>query len=382
MGEPLRIEELDYDLLESAIATRPAEPRDASRLMVVERTGDGVRHGIVRDLPEHLRAGDVLVFNRTRVVAARFQGTRVCTGGRVEGLYLHDAEPGEARGETRTAPLGGGGVLRWVVMLKGGHLRAGAEVDVGAGVRLRVLGRSEREPEGWEVDVAGASGRSSEAILEAMGRVPLPPYIRRARKHRGESEEEVADRARYQTVYAGGEPEAGGSVAAPTAGLHFTEGLLGRLDAMGVERREVVLRVGMGTFRPVETPTVQEHAMHAEWFEVPAATREAIARARAEGRRVIAVGTTTVRALESVESMEGEAGWRQTRLLIAPGWQFRFVDGLLTNFHLPRSTLMAMVGAFLEGGSVGGVARLRALYGDAVAKGYRFYSYGDAMLIV
>lgn len=122
--------------------------------------------------------------------------------------------------------------------------------------------------------------------------------------------------------------------------------------------------------------------MHAEWFEVPAATREAIARARAEGRRVIAVGTTTVRALESVESMEGEAGWRQTRLLIAPGWQFRFVDGLLTNFHLPRSTLMAMVGAFLEGGSVGGVARLRALYGDAVAKGYRFYSYGDAMLIV
>ncbi|MBL9030620.1 MAG: tRNA preQ1(34) S-adenosylmethionine ribosyltransferase-isomerase QueA [Phycisphaerae bacterium] len=376
----MRIEELDYDLPESAIATRPAEPRDAARLMVVERGGSGVRHGVVRDLPEHLRAGDVLVFNRTRVVAARFQGTRVGTGGRVEGLYLHDAERGEAGSEARMTSRGEGGGVRWVVMLKGGHLRAGAEVDVGAGVRLRVLGRSEREPEGWEVEVAGAGGRSSEAILEAMGRVPLPPYIRRARKHRGESEEEVADRARYQTVYAGCEPEAGGSVAAPTAGLHFTEGLLARLDAMGVERREVVLRVGMGTIRPVETATVQEHAMHAEWFEVPAATRGAIARARAEGRRVIAVGTTTVRALESVESMEGETGWRQTRLLIAPGWRFRFVDGLLTNFHLPRSTLMAMVGAFLEGG--GGVARLRALYAEGVAQGYRFYSYGDAMLIV
>ncbi|MFN0133235.1 MAG: tRNA preQ1(34) S-adenosylmethionine ribosyltransferase-isomerase QueA [Phycisphaerales bacterium] len=382
MNEPLRTEELDYDLPESAVATRPAEPRDSARLMVVERAGSGVSHRHVRDLAELLRAGDLLVFNRSRVVPARFVGRREGTGGRVEGLYLRDAESGP----------GTGGGLRWVVLLRSAHLRPGAEVELVAGVRLRVVGRSEDEPQGWEVEVSGeASVGASEAVLGAVGSTPLPPYIRRARKLRGEAEEDGSDRERYQTVYA----EEVGSVAAPTAGLHFTRELLSRLDGIGVEQREVVLHVGAGTFRPVEAATLQEHPMHCERFEVPQETREAVSRAKREARRVIAVGTTTVRALESMESMDaaGEIGPRQTRILIAPGWRFRWVDGLMTNFHLPRSTLMALVGAMLEAGGAdaggsgasavgGGVSRLRACYAEAIARGYRFYSYGDAMLIV
>lgn len=237
--------------------------------------------------------------------------------------------------------------------------------------------RERSEAGAWRVDVSGPE-TGSWGILDAIGHTPLPPYIVKARRTAGMATEEESDKERYQTVYAG----AAGSVAAPTAGLHFTPELLQRLAGAGVQRVDVVLHVGAGTFKPVESELVEDHPIHAEWCSMTGAAVEQVVRARREGRRIIAVGTTAARTLESyaaiVESGGGTSDWLETRLLITPGYRFRWVDGLLTNFHLPRSTLMAMVAALLDGD---GVARLRALYGQAVEQGYRFYSYGDAMLI-
>jgi S-adenosylmethionine:tRNA ribosyltransferase-isomerase len=369
----LRTDELEYHLPEELIARVPAQPRDSARLLIV-RGGDADRleHRTVAELPDVLRAGDVLTYNTTRVLPARLQGRRADSGGNVGGLFVSEVAAG-----------------RWLVMLKAtGTLRAGCRVvlagpDGGTGGVALVL--VERAGGPWICNVRledpDAAVPPAAALLERLGATPLPPYILGARKHAGDEWNDSLDRAWYQTVYAG---QQAGSVAAPTAGLHFTSGLLERLSHRGVQRADVVLHVGLGTFKPVETEFVEQHPMHEEWFSVPGEAIGSLRRARAEGRRVIAVGTTSARALESLPDYaiagadEAGAVSGSTCLMITPGHRFCWVNGLLTNFHLPRSTLLALVAALLPGG----VPALRRIYATAVAERYRFYSYGDAMLIL
>ncbi len=351
--QPLLASDLDYELPQELIATRPAEPRDAARLLVVSRSGDRVDHAHVRDLPAYLNPGDAIVFNTTAVIPARLCGRRVATGGAVEGLFIEETEPG-----------------RWIVMLSsGGRLSAGDVIDFGEGGRLTLVGR---HPEGWVVDAG--SREPAITVLERAGRTPLPPYIRKAR--RGVETPDSLDRAWYQTVYAA-TGAARHSVAAPTAGLHFTPQLLDRLRQDGVERIDVTLHVGPGTFRPITAQAVADHAMHAEAYSVTAEAVEALRRVRGRGGRIVAVGSTAVRTLETLpDDLPGGAVSGRTDLLIAPPWRFRMVDSVLTNFHLPRTTLLALVAALL------GVDRLRSIYREAFRHGYLFYSYGYAMLIL
>jgi S-adenosylmethionine:tRNA ribosyltransferase-isomerase len=357
----MRTVELDYELPARRIATEPARPRDAARLMVVHRDSGRLEHHRVRDLPQLgvLRAGDLLVVNQTRVLPAYFAGTRAATGGRIRGLYL--ACPDHQH---------------WLVMLEsGGHLREGERITLSAGTSLTLL-----EATGggcWKAKLD--SGKSTLQVLQEVGQPPLPPYIRKARRLLHEPEIRPDDSERYNTVYA----QEFGSVAAPTAGLHFTPGLLEEIARSGVGRAHVTLHVGIGTFAPVRTEELAAHQMHSEQVRISATTIEAIIKTRAAGGRIIPIGTTTVRALESLPEpvehcRDGYEG--ATELFIMPGcgFRFRFADGLLTNFHLPRSTLLAMVAA-LPGV---GIDNVKAWYRIAVDQGYRFYSYGDAMLIV
>jgi S-adenosylmethionine:tRNA ribosyltransferase-isomerase len=343
------LEAFDYALPPERIAQEPAEPRDAARLLVLDRETGALRDGGVRELPGLLRAGDCLVVNDTRVVPARLLGRLEASGRAAEVLLLREAAGGEWEALVRPArrcPIGA------AIRLADGAARAvvTATGEVGRR-RLRLE---------WPGAVAD--------LLAGHGLPPLPPYIRRYRKPGGE------DSSRYQTVYA----VHPGAVAAPTAGLHFTPALLAALGAAGVEVHRVTLHVGPGTFRPVRAVRVADHAMEAEWCRVTAATAEAVSRARREGRRVVAVGTTTVRALESAAEAPGgvAAGERWAALTIVPGYRFRVVDGLLTNFHLPRSSLLLLVAAFA------GRPRVLEAYRHAIAAGYRFYSYGDTMLIL
>jgi S-adenosylmethionine:tRNA ribosyltransferase-isomerase len=345
----MRLSDLDYDLPPDRIASHPAEPRDESRLLVLPRGEGPLRHHRFSELPALLRPGDLLVLNDTRVIRARLHGRRDASGGKVECLLVTKA----------------GGEGRWTAMLRaGGRLRAGESLTLGEGaLRARLL---EKDEEGvWTIALegAGAAGAPEDAdrLIERHGEVPLPPYIRRA--------PEAADAERYQTTFA----RAPGSVAAPTAGLHFTPALLERLAAAGVERAFVTLHVGPGTFRPIEVEDPREHPIHPERYEVPPETVAALEAARRRGARVVACGTTSVRTLESFA--RGGAREGETRLLIAPGHVFRLVDAVITNFHLPRSSLLMLVAAFA------GLERIRAAYAEAIARGYRFYSYGDAMLI-
>jgi S-adenosylmethionine:tRNA ribosyltransferase-isomerase len=359
----LRTRDLDYELPATLVATHPCEPRDAARMLVVRRGDDRVEHRHVRDLPEYLAAGDALVLNDTAVVPARLVGRRADSGGRVEGLFLAETAPGA-----------------WEVMLRSnGRLRPGHRVELDGGAALDLERRAAEGP-AWTVRVEPAE--PAAVVLERVGRTPLPPYIARARRVRHDDYDDERDRAWYQTVYA--EMERRRSVAAPTAGLHFTPDLLGRVDATGARRHTVTLHVGPGTFQPVTADTLDGHVMHVERFEVPPETI-AMLRERGSGDaggrgRVLAIGTTTVRALESLPDPLPEASdvpdGGETDLLIAPPYRFRHVDGMLTNFHLPRSTLLALVAAMV------GLERVHALYREAIDRGYRFYSYGDAMLVL
>jgi S-adenosylmethionine:tRNA ribosyltransferase-isomerase len=374
----MRTDELDFDLPRELIATRPVEPRDSSRLLVVSRSDPSrLEHRAFTDLPGLLGAGDTLVFNRSRVIPARFEGVNLATGGRVGGLYLRDDAPGAD------------GRARWAALIKAKRSRAGGRIglvdEAGAetGVVLELVAPCAAEgPGAWIVAVEGASVDAASA-LERAGRTPLPPYILSARRERHDDPGDAWDRTHYQTVYAGDEA---GSVAAPTAGLHFTERVFGGLAERGVGRREVVLHVGAGTFRPVEAERLEDHPMHSErcWL----GTASDLLPRRAGDGRVIAVGSTSVRTLESAAGLieAGRAdearGWFETDILIAPGYRWRAVDGMVTNFHLPRSTLIAMVAAALETAGVDGVERVKAVYAEAVREGYRFFSYGDAMLIL
>lgn len=334
--------DFDFELPASAIA-QEAAPRGTSRLLRLDASG-AERHAGIRDLPAILRPGDLLVLNDTRVIPARLFARRAGAGGAaVELLLIEKQSP-----------------LRWECLAKPGRrAKVGTRLLLGAGVEAEVVAKQDDGRHTLDFSVA------IEPHLEALGHVPLPPYIARA--------DRAEDRARYQTIWAR-EP---GAIAAPTAGLHFSEELLQRLDERGVERAFVTLHVGIGTFKPVTTELVHEHRMERERFAIPAPTVDAIARARRDGRRIVAVGTTVVRTLESAAAATGEigAGAGSTELFITPGFRFRAVDLLLTNFHLPRSTLLMLVSAFA------GRERVLAAYAEAIAHGYRFYSYGDAMLV-
>jgi S-adenosylmethionine:tRNA ribosyltransferase-isomerase len=346
----VEVSDLDYQLPEELIAQAPAEPRDASRLLALPRGGGDPRHLRFADLPGLLAPGDLLVLNDSRVIPARLVGRR-SSGGRVE-LLLVEPLPGPAQG----------GLSRWRAMAQASKpIRIGAQLDFD-GLRAEVEGV---EGEGF-YDVR--FDRDEPALareLDRVGRVPLPPYIRR--------EPGDADRDRYQTVVAR-DP---GSVAAPTAGLHFTPELLARLDARGVVRTTVTLHVGPGTFLPVRARRLEDHRMHPERYEVSESAAAAFGEARARGSRVVAVGTTAVRTLESALVSERlRPGRGRTDIFIRPGHVFRAVDGLVTNFHLPRSTLLALVCAF------GGTPSVLLAYHLAIQARYRFFSYGDAMAIL
>lgn len=340
----MRLADFHYDLPPGQIAQHPPRARDGGRLMVLPRAGGEPRHATVRELPQLLPGGALLVVNRSRVIPARLHARRP-TGGRVELLVL----------EREVADPRAGDVWRCMVRASRGP-RAGEE--------LRLEQRGAPTELGCRVLDEPVDGRCRVRLPpgapQQCGAMPLPPYIQR--------EEEPQDRERYQTIYAAEE----GSIAAPTAGLHFTAELLERLEARGIERVPVTLHVGPGTFQPVRCQRVEDHRMEQERYEVPTATAAAIEAARVSGRPVVAVGTTVVRTLESTG---GAAGGGRTELFITPGHEFRVVDGLLTNFHLPGSTLLMLVAALV------GRERLLEAYDEAVRSGYRFYSYGDAMLI-
>lgn len=340
-----RASDYDYELPETHIAQQPVEPRDASRLLVVDRASGSIAHRTFRDLADLIPAGDALVVNTTRVFRARLLGHRQ-SGGPAEVLLLRpiDAQHYEA------------------MIHPGGKLRPGRVVTIAPGFTVEIVDTTPRRTRIVRLHTIG----DAQQAIEQHGHVPLPPYIGRS--------DEPADATRYQTVYAA----QAGSVAAPTAGLHFTPDLLARLASRGVARIDVLLHVGAGTFRPVQDEDPAQHVMHEEWFEVSDAAAQAMNAVRDRGGRLWAVGTTSVRTLESatdasgrVQPMQGE-----TSVFLRPPYTFRGVDHLVTNFHLPKSTLIMLVAAFA------GYDVTMEAYRTAVAEGYRFYSYGDAMVVV
>ena len=367
----MRTSDFDYPLPPELIAQTPAEPRDSSRLLVLNRATGNTEHRRFTDVLEYLRPGDLMVFNQSRVIPARLFGVRDDNGGRVEFLLLRREGEGVwealARPGRRLRP----GATVTVTPPNEGSLTKACPEPVEGPLTIKVL---ESRPNGIK-----AVRLSSEEAIEGMGHTPLPPYIRRA----------LDDPERYQTVYA----RQPGSAAAPTAGLHFTPELLSRIRDAGVETAFVTLHVGLDTFRPVQGEDPTAHHIHTERYSLDAETADALNRARAEGRRAIAVGTTSVRVLEqaaddaeregrtALEPTEGDAN-----IYILPGHRFRAVDAMLTNFHLPRSTLLMLVSAFAQhGAGVSDDAGRRMMldsYAEAVRHRYRFYSFGDAMLIL
>ncbi len=363
----MRISDFDYTLPPERIAQTPVEPRDSSRLLVVHRQTDAFEHRIFRDITDYLRPGDLLVANQSRVLPARLLGVKQGTGGQVEVLLL------AARGDV--------GPDCWEALVRPGkRIHTGQRLSFGDGALLAEV-LEPTEAGGRVIRLSARDGSVAEAVTR-VGVTPLPPYIH----------ERLADAERYQTVYAR-EP---GSAAAPTAGLHFTTALLHQVEAMGIGIAYVTLHIGLDTFRPVEKDDLSEHVMHSEEIELSAAAAQRINATRAAGGRIIAVGTTSVRTLEAVAQLAAEQGSDQgsdqraadegtrvvmpyrgrTRLFITPGYQFRAVDALITNFHLPRSTLLALVSAFA------GRELIARAYEEAIAQGYRFYSFGDAMLLL
>ena len=358
MKDGSRVSDYEYELPPGRIARYPTERRDQSRLLVVPKDGGPFLHWHFSDLVNLLDPGDVLVVNESRVAPARLLG-RKPTGAPSEILLLRPWGPG---GGTASAldPESDETTIWEALVRPGGKLKPGRVVNIAPGFDVEIV---DGAPGGGRVVRLVVEGSVRE-VLDKHGHVPLPPYLER--------EDEPLDRERYQTVYA----RVPGSVAAPTAGLHFTLELLDAIDAKEVQRVAVTLDVGVGTFRPVEVDDPAEHQLHAERYFIPAEAAGAINTARAEGRRIWAVGTTVVRTLESAarEGVVG-AGGGVTDLFVRPAYRFQVVDGLVTNFHLPRSTLLMLVAAF------GGYERTMEAYGEAVREGYRFYSYGDAMVV-
>jgi S-adenosylmethionine:tRNA ribosyltransferase-isomerase len=347
----MRVAELQYNLPRELVAQRPVEPRDAARLLVLDRSSGRIRHRVFRDVTEYVRPGDTLVLNDTRVIPARFFGRRA-TGGKIEGLFLRKADDG------------------WRVLLKpSARLKLGERLACSDGQHRLTLGERFERGE-WLVQPEPPV--EPLELLQRVGQTPLPPYIRH------HSAPDAHDAERYQTVYA----RQAGAVAAPTAGLHFTPRLLEKLRKAGVGLETVTLHVGLGTFAPIDVDDLRDYEMHAEFFEIAQPTVARLHAARTAGGRIVAVGTTSVRVLESLEMELGRAaeppparsGW--TSLLIYSPYRFRNVDRLITNFHLPATTLLALVMAFA------GIETTRQAYREAIDQRYRFYSYGDAMLVL
>lgn len=339
----LRLSDFDYHLPESLIAQEPSAQRDKSRLMVLDCVGSSITHCMFYEIERYLTAGDVLVVNDTKVFPCRIHASKP-SGGRVEIFLLEETDRNV-----------------WNALVKG-SVKTGMVLRSGSEIEIEVI--SSRDDGVWTVKFRMET--DVREMLSKIAETPLPPYIKRTPG--------PVDRERYQTVYARKE----GAVAAPTAGLHFTRPLLERLMTKGVEIVPVTLHVGPGTFQPVRTESITEHRMHSEFYNIPSETADRINLAKRQGRRVIAVGTTSVRTLETAADDSGFVipgeGW--SRLFIYPGYRFKVIDGMITNFHLPRSTLLMLVAAFA------GLERILSAYRIAAAEGYRFYSYGDAMLII
>ena len=343
----MKVSEFDFHLPEELIAQTPLPQRDASRLLVTERFGTELQDRQFRDIVEYLDADDVLVINQTRVIPARLFGVRADTGGPVEILLLR--------------PYGG---ARWEVLVKPGkRARVGIRIEFGPKLACTVMDVTEIGSRLVDFEFNG----NFNEILEELGETPLPPYIH----------EKLDDGERYQTVYS----KEAGSVAAPTAGLHFTSELLNEIEERGTQIVPLTLHVGLGTFRPVQVEDIEEHRMHAEFFELSAESAEAINACKRRGGRVWAVGTTTVRTLETQARQQGSeyvvvpgSGW--TDIFIYPGYEFKIVDSLITNFHLPKSSLLMLVSAFA------GLDTIKRAYAHAVENRYRFFSFGDAMLLL
>lgn len=333
-----------YDLPERLIAQTPVEPRDSSRLMVCSRAGGAPEHRVFRDIIEYLEPGDALVINETRVIPARLYGVREDTGGPIEFLLLKRLS-----------------MDTWQVILRPGRrAKPGTRFEFGGGrLHAQVLSIDEGGMRTVRFEYEGVF----EELLDALGEMPLPPYIH----------EKLEDPTRYQTVYA----REDGSAAAPTAGLHFTPELLERIAAKGIDIVPILLHVGLGTFRPVKEEHIEDHEMHTEHWEVTPDAAARINAARARGRRIVCVGTTSVRTLESAATEDGivHAGAGDTSIFIYPGYHYKAVDALITNFHLPGSTLLMLVSAFM------GRENALAVYREAVEREYRFFSFGDAMFI-
>lgn len=338
----MELTDFTYDLPQELIAQTPIEPRDHSRLLVFDRKNGDLEHKYFYDIADELVAGDVLVFNDTKVIPARLHGHRRGSGGKVEVLLLTPAGSDE-----------------WEVLVKPGKkAQIGECIDFSDTLSCEVLGKTDF---GGRVVKFTYQGVFDE-IIEKIGEMPLPPYIH----------EKLIQQDRYQTVYA----KVKGSAAAPTAGLHFTPELLEKLQARGVETVAITLHVGLGTFRPVSEEKIEDHHMHSEFYIVPPAAAQAVNRAKDEGRRIIAVGTTSVRTMESMGQtgrLQSGSGW--TNIFIYPGFTFNIIDGLITNFHLPQSTLLMLVSAFSDR------EKMLAAYATAVKEKYRFFSFGDAMFI-
>ncbi|HVJ50434.1 tRNA preQ1(34) S-adenosylmethionine ribosyltransferase-isomerase QueA [Desulfitobacterium sp.] len=341
----MELSDFDFYLPQELIAQHPVEPRDSSRLMVVNRASGEINHHIFHELPNLLQPGDVLVVNNTRVIPARLIGEKEETGAHIECLLLKRVERDV-----------------WEILIKPGkRLKVGQKVSFGGG---RLIGELlEILPDGNRKIRFFYEG-IFEAVLDELGNMPLPPYIT----------EKLENKERYQTVYA----KENGSAAAPTAGLHFTRELMDQLRQKGIEIVEILLHVGLGTFRPVKVEKIEEHEMHSEYYRVSKEAAERINRAKQEGRRVIAVGTTASRTLESIGQENGliQAGEGWTNIFIYPGYSFKVVDALITNFHFPKSTLVMLVSA------LAGRDLIMKAYALAVQERYRFYSFGDAMLIL
>ena len=351
----MQLEDFDYSLDETLIAQQPIEPRDHARMMVVASATGVITHERVHALPKLLKAGDLLILNDTRVFPARLFGTKKPGGGKVELLLIRPVAPTVAN----QAPGKDQGKC-WQVLIKG-KVHPGQEIELPQGIIAVILAYEE-----GRVLVSFPDQTDVLAYAEKTGAVPLPPYIRRLPTE--------ADRDRYQTIFA----RSLGAVAAPTAGLHFTEELFNHLRAAGVRTATVTLHVGPGTFKPVTSPNIGEHSMDPEWYELPTETVQAIRDTQEAGGRVLAVGSTAVRVLETAaaKGLPLTAGSGETGLFIFPGYTFKIVHGMLTNFHLPKSTLFMLVCA------LGGRELMLKAYRLAIAERYRFYSYGDAMLIV
>jgi len=372
----IKTDDLDFELPKELIATKPCEPRDSSRLLVVQRSNPSrLEHRTFSELPDFLEKEDVLVFNRSRVVPARLIGKNDATVGLFEGLYLH-----EHPNQSPNARI-------WVIMIRAKRTKPGKQyrlMDPDGKLSDVVFKLIEKEPSqgpgAWIVEIC--TEEPTESILNRVGHTPLPPYIVAQRKVRDEHPDDSYDRTHYQTLYAS-ENESG-SVAAPTAGLHFTQSLIDVLEERSIHTTEVVLHVGAGTFKPVECDLLNDHPMHSEKCSMGSASAYF---PRQSTARSFAVGSTSARTLESFaglyESSPILPKAHSTKIMISPGYRWRWVDGMITNFHLPRSTLLAMVASMLDvPGEIDGLERTQAIYREAIKEKYRFFSYGDAMLIL